>query len=96
MLAALGAAEVVCNVDRKLMVLFYKRSIEESFLTFSLMCWYENLNLQNRNQLGNIVKMAGKIIGEQQLSLSNTFSWKLTHRVNHSQQIWIIRSLKGI
>lgn len=77
------------NVDRKLMVLFYI-SIKESFLTFSLICWCGDLNVPNRNQLGNVVKTASKITGEQQLSLSflaRNRHRKLIHRSKSGQSL---------
>lgn len=55
----------VDNVD-----LFYK-SLIESILTFCLISWYGNLSVQNKNCLFNIVKVARKLIGTQQLSLAD-------------------------
>ena len=39
------------------MALFYKSFID-SILTFSLISWYGNLTVQNKNSLSNIVKVA--------------------------------------
>lgn len=49
----------VFDVDRKLMMLFY-RSFIESILTFSLGSWYGNLNVKNKKRLNNIVKVGPK------------------------------------
>lgn len=54
------------NMDKTLVVLFYKSFIE-SVLTFRLISWSGNLTVQNRNRRSNIVKVARKIIGIQQL-----------------------------
>ncbi|KAK0136843.1 hypothetical protein N1851_026972 [Merluccius polli] len=66
----------IFNVDKTLMALFYKSFIE-SILTFSLISWYGNLTVQNKNSLSNIVKLASKIIGTQQLSLTNIYERQL-------------------
>ncbi len=61
------------NVDKTLMVLFYKSFIE-SILTFCIISWYGNLTVQNKKCLSDIVKVASKIIGTQQLSLSDIYN----------------------
>ncbi len=45
-----------------MMSLFYKQFIE-SVLSFCIVAWYGNLSLSNKNRLGSLVKVAGKIIG---------------------------------
>ncbi len=47
------------------MSLFYKQFIE-SVLSFCIVAWYGNLSLSNKNRLGGLVKVAGKIIGVNQ------------------------------
>ncbi len=47
------------------MSLFYKQFIE-SILSFCIVAWYGNLSLSNKNRLGSLVKVAGKIIGVNQ------------------------------
>ena len=54
------------------MVLFY-RSFIESVLTFCFISFYGNLSVKNKNCLLKIVRDANKIIGMQQLSLSEIF-----------------------
>lgn len=61
------------HVDRKIMPLFYKSCIE-SVLTFSIMCWYGNLNIKAKNSISKIVELSGKILGAQQSPLSELFS----------------------
>jgi len=56
------------NVDKTLMVLFY-RSFIESVLTFCLISFYGNLSIKNKNHLHKIVRDANKINGMQQLAL---------------------------
>ncbi len=55
------------HVDRAIMKLFYCAFIE-SVLSFCMVTWFGNLSLKNRTALGQIVKWAGKLIGETQLS----------------------------
>ncbi len=45
--------------------LFYKQFIE-SVLSFCIVAWHVNLSLSNKNRLGSLVKVAGKIIGVNQ------------------------------
>lgn len=71
---------IVFNVDRNVDALILQ--IKELFLTFSIICWYINLNVQNRNQLHNAVKVASKITGEQQLYLPDIFRQKWTQKGN--------------
>ncbi len=47
------------------MSLFYIQFIE-SVLSFCIVAWYGNLSLSNKNRLGSLVKVAGKIIGVNQ------------------------------
>merc|ERR1712121_123852 len=50
------------NVNISLMKLFYSAYIH-SVLSFSIICWYGNLSIKDRNSLGKILKTASKIIG---------------------------------
>ena len=50
------------------MELFYKSFIE-NVISFSFICWFNNLSVKNRNKLENIVKLSSKIINSQQRSL---------------------------
>ena len=50
------------NVNTKMMTLFYKSFIE-SVLSFSVIVWLGNLNLGERNKLGQFVSVAGKVMG---------------------------------
>lgn len=58
------------NVDKTLKVLLCNSFIE-SILTFCIISWYGNLTVQNKKRLSDTVKVAGKIISTQQLSLSD-------------------------
>ena len=51
------------QVDKSLMILFY-RSFIESVISFSIICWYGNLGVKQKNALNGIVRGAGKIVGE--------------------------------
>ncbi len=54
----------VCSfyVDSTFMKMFYSCCIE-SVISFSFVCWYVSLNVNNRNRLQGIVKVCGKIVG---------------------------------
>ena len=52
------------HVDRSLMKLFYTAYIH-SVISFSLICWFGNLSITNKNSLGRIVKIASKITSIQ-------------------------------
>lgn len=67
------------HVDRSLMTLFYKSCVE-SVLTFSIMCWYGNLNVKSKNALMKIVKMSGRILGVQQSTLSDLFTRQIERK----------------
>ena len=56
------------NIDKTMMIMFYRAFIE-SILSFSLMSWFGNLTLKNRNSLSQIVKWSSRLIGEPQLNL---------------------------
>ena len=60
------------QVDKSLMKLFYSAFIE-SIISFSIICWYGNLNLKDKNQLNRIVKTASKIAGVSFSSLDQVF-----------------------
>ncbi len=55
-----------------MMSLFYKQFIE-SVLSFCIVAWYGNLSLSNKNMLGSLVKVAGKIIGVNQTGPTEIF-----------------------
>ncbi len=50
------------QVDRSLMKMFYNSFIE-SVTSFSIMCWYGNLAIKNKNSLRSIVRVASKVVG---------------------------------
>ena len=60
------------NVDKTLMKLFYSAYIE-SVISFSIICWYGNLCVRDKNSLGRIVKVASKVSGTQMNNLGQIF-----------------------
>ena len=50
------------DVDVKLLKMFYS-SFVQSILSFCMQCWYNSLNLQNKNKLIKIVNVSSKIVG---------------------------------
>ncbi len=52
------------HVDKTLMKMFYCSYIE-SVISFSVICWYGNLCIRDKNSLGQIVKVASKVAGIQ-------------------------------
>ena len=60
------------KVNEKVLQGFYKCFIE-SILTFSFICWFENLSLKSKNVLNRIVNVCGKVVGESQESLRELY-----------------------
>ena len=56
----------------KMMSLFYESFIE-AVLSLSVVVWFGNLNLAERNRLGRLVSIAGKVIGVNQSSLCEIY-----------------------
>ncbi len=54
------------------MKMFYSCCIE-SVITFSVVCWYGSLNVENRNRLQGIVKVCGKIVGTTLKDLNDLY-----------------------
>lgn len=69
------------NVDKTMLVLFYRTFIE-SVLSFALVSWFANLTLQDKNALGQIVKWAGRLIGEPQLSMTALYEAQLQRKAS--------------
>lgn len=65
------------NVDKQLLKIVYTSFIE-SILTFTMVCWFGNLSVLNKNKLKSIVKLCQKTIG---ISLNDLdFCFSVTHR----------------
>lgn len=60
------------HVDKTLMSMFY-RSYVESLLSFSLMCWFNSLNVKNKRSLEIIVNQGSKITGRKQMSVAQLY-----------------------
>ena len=74
------------------MRIFYKSYIE-SVLSFSMICWYGNLNVKDKASLAKVVKAGGKIIGAKQSSLAdlyNRFVHKKAESILFYQQMVIL------
>jgi hypothetical protein len=56
------------GVNSELLQTVY-RSLIESVLSFNIACWYGNLGVRGKTKLGRIVRLAGRIIGAQQIPL---------------------------
>ncbi len=55
------------------MTLFYRAFIE-SVISYSIICWYGNLGIKDKNSLAKTVKEANKIVGVQFSSLNDLFN----------------------
>ena len=64
------------HIDKTMMTLFYRAFIE-SVLAFSLVSWFGNLPLKDRNSLSQIIKWSGRLIGESQLCLESLYTRQL-------------------
>ncbi len=60
------------NVGKTLMCMFY-RSYIESLLSFSLLCWFNYLNVKNKNCLERIVNQGSKITGSKQMTMAQLY-----------------------
>ena len=69
------------NVDKVILSLFYKSFIE-SVLTFAFIAWYGGISLRDKNNLGHIVKVAGKMIGCPQVTLNNMYEKQVVRKAN--------------
>ena len=65
-----------------LMKMFYRAFIE-SVISFNMVTWFGNLSLKNSKPLSQIVKWAGRIIREPQLSLEELYK-RQQHRLTGS------------
>ncbi len=64
------------HIDRTMMTLFYHAFIE-SVLTFSLVSWFGNLPLKERNSFTQIIKWSGRLIGTTQPCLGSLYTRQL-------------------
>ena len=60
------------NVDQTILTLFYTSFIQ-SVLTFSIICWCDNLSVSDTNKLSKIVNIGSRTTGQQQPSLANAY-----------------------
>lgn len=60
------------NVEKDILIVVYK-SLIESVLTFNIVSWYNSLSVKCKNRLLRIINIAGKIIGEKQVTLSDLY-----------------------
>ena len=67
------------QVDRTLMRMFYSSFIE-SILTFSIISWFGNLSVANKNRLGGIVKVSQKITGMTLNPLNHIYQVRATKK----------------
>jgi len=64
------------------MILFYRAYIE-SVLTFSLLCWFGNLNTRSKNALSDkVIKTSNKILGVEQCTLTDLFTRQIIREAN--------------
>ncbi len=68
------------NVDKTLMCMFY-RSYFESLYSFSLLCWFNSLNVKNKNCLKRIVNQGSKITVRNQMTMAQLYHTVLFHCV---------------
>ena len=61
------------------------RALVESILAFNIVTWYGNLNMKDKTKLNRIVKIASKIIGSQQRSLSDIHRQFAINKANKIQ-----------
>ena len=76
------------HIDRKMLTMFYRCFIE-SVLSFSLVSWFSNLPLKNKNSLNQIVRWASRLIGEPQLNLETLYIRQLQRLAGVHPRRWI-------
>ncbi len=69
------------NIDKTMLILFYRTFIE-SILSFSLVSWFGNLTLKDKNSLNQVIKWAGRLIGEPQLTMSALYDTQLQRKAS--------------
>ena len=62
------------NVDKVILSLFYK--------SFAFIAWYGGISLRDKNNLSHIVRVAGKLIGCPQVSLTNIYEKQVMRKAN--------------
>ena len=60
------------DVDPVILETVY-RSLIESILTFNVIAWFGNLTVKDKAKLTRVVKLAGKIVGHEQRSISGLY-----------------------
>ena len=69
------------NVNSYVLKTFYKSFIE-SILTFSFMCWYACLTMDDKKKVDRVVRVCGKIVGESHVSLSELCKKRCVQKAN--------------
>ena len=67
------------SVSSKVLEAVY-RSLIESILSFNIVSWFGNLSVKNKTRLSRVVSQAGKIVGKQQIQLSELYSVALRRK----------------
>ncbi|XDV11492.1 hypothetical protein PO909_000423 [Leuciscus waleckii] len=67
------------NMDVSFMKMFYTCFIE-AVLSFSIICWYGNLNVKNRRKLTSIVTMCSKIVGIELRTITQIYEHRTTRK----------------
>ena len=62
--------------------MFYSASIL-SILSFGIVCWGGEISGHDKSRLEKIVKKAGRIIGETQLSIEELYDRRLSDKLRH-------------
>lgn len=60
------------NGEKDILGVVYK-SVMESVLTFNILSWFISLTVKIKNRLSGVIKLAGNIIGKQQIPLSDLY-----------------------
>ena len=67
------------NTSKHTLIMVY-RSLIESVLSFSIVSWYGNLSVKQRNKPAQVVNQASKIIGDKRLSLPKFYIRSITNK----------------
>ena len=67
------------QIDKTLLTMFYSAFIE-SVISFSIICWFGNLDVKEKNALDKIVRIASKVVGIQFRSLNVVYNSQMVNK----------------
>ena len=69
------------NTDSTILSMFSQSCIQ-SVLTFSLICWFGNVSMKDKNKLQRVVNISSKITGIKQTSVTALYKKQVLRKAN--------------